>query len=295
MKRIILVAALLFAAPSYATWGNNDDNSTNQDQDQSQGQAQGQAQGQGQVQGQIATGGNGGRGGNGGTGVGLGGDGGTGIGVGQGGDGGTAVGINDNTNVNGNRNDNDNTNVGINSNSNDSTAVSGSSSGASAGASSGSNNNGGNVSISSETKVAGDITLIPNNNTERCLRVIGLSFGNTEGGGGIGWPYRSKKCDFEGAADDAFAQGNMDLGWFYKCQNKNIASPFKVRGESWDSAKSSCVDNAVDKVGLVSQVAALSDALLASEDARAEEERVNKVRNERMVQKLAIAKKEAVE
>lgn len=75
---------------------------------------------------------------------------------------------------------------------------------------------------------APDIILIPNNNTERCLRVIGLSFSNTGGGGGIGWPYRSSKCDFEGAADDAFAQGQQSLGWYWKCQNKNLYKKHKT-------------------------------------------------------------------
>ncbi len=84
---------------------------------------------------------------------------------------------------------------------------------------------GGNSSMEFNSTVkasAPDIILVPNNNTERCLRVWGLSFSNTSGGGGIGIPWRSKKCDFEQAADDAFAAGQHKLGWYWKCQNSNL-------------------------------------------------------------------------
>ena len=73
---------------------------------------------------------------------------------------------------------------------------------------------------------APNIVLVPNNNTENCLRVFGLSFANTSGGGGLGIPYRSRKCDLEQSADDAFAQGNLELGWFFKCQNSNTYKTF---------------------------------------------------------------------
>lgn len=73
---------------------------------------------------------------------------------------------------------------------------------------------------------APDIVMVPNNNTEQCLRVIGIMFSNSSGGGGIGYPYRSRKCDYEAAADDAFAQGNVELGWYWKCQNKNLYKKF---------------------------------------------------------------------
>lgn len=73
---------------------------------------------------------------------------------------------------------------------------------------------------------APNVVMVPNNNTESCLRVIGLSFANTSGGGGLGIPLRSKKCDYEAAADDAFAQGQMNIGWFWKCQNKALYKKF---------------------------------------------------------------------
>lgn len=69
---------------------------------------------------------------------------------------------------------------------------------------------------------APDVILIPNNNTENCLRIWGLSFSTTSGGAGLGIPWRSKKCDFEAAADDAFAQGQIKMGWYWKCKNKNL-------------------------------------------------------------------------
>jgi len=69
---------------------------------------------------------------------------------------------------------------------------------------------------------APDIVLVPNNNTESCLRVFGIMFSNQQGGGGLGIPWRSKKCDYEQAADDAFAQGEQKLGWYWKCQNPNL-------------------------------------------------------------------------
>ena len=75
-----------------------------------------------------------------------------------------------------------------------------------------------------------NIVLVPNNNTENCLRVIGLSFANTSGGGGLGIPYRSAKCDFEQAGDDAFAQGNIRLGWYWKCHNSNLYKQFSRKG-----------------------------------------------------------------
>jgi len=87
---------------------------------------------------------------------------------------------------------------------------------------------------------APDILMVPNNNTEKCLRIFGLSFSTEGGGGGIGFPWRSAPCDFEQAADDAFAGGERDLGWFWKCQSKNLYKPFRAKGESKESAIDDC-------------------------------------------------------
>lgn len=87
---------------------------------------------------------------------------------------------------------------------------------------------------------APDILMVPNNNTEKCLRIFGLSFSTEGGGGGIGFPWRSAPCDFEQAADDAFAGGERDLGWFWKCQSKNLYKTFRAKGESKESAIDDC-------------------------------------------------------
>ncbi len=98
---------------------------------------------------------------------------------------------------------------------------------------------GGDASADNAVTVGGDhnessntnVVLVPNNNTEHCLRVWGISFGNGNGGGGIGVPYRSKKCDYEQAADDAFAAGERSLGWWWKCQNPSLHKRWRIKGE----------------------------------------------------------------
>jgi hypothetical protein len=90
-----------------------------------------------------------------------------------------------------------------------------------------------------------NVVLVPNNNTESCVRVFGLAFGKNGESGAFGFPWRSRACDFEQAADDAFAAGERDLGWFWKCQNKNVARPFRLDGMSWDEAKHECHRKAV--------------------------------------------------
>jgi hypothetical protein len=96
--------------------------------------------------------------------------------------------------------------------------------------------NGGDTSIDTNVD-AGDTTfnsennstnvvLVPNNNTESCLRVWGLSFGNSNGAGGIGYPHRSAACDYEQAADDAAALGNHSMAWYWRCHKKNVYKPF---------------------------------------------------------------------
>lgn len=87
---------------------------------------------------------------------------------------------------------------------------------------------GGN-SLSVESNYEGsqaDLVLVPNNNTESCLRVFGLAFGNKNGSGMIGVPWRSYACDLEAAADDAFAQGNLVLGWTWKCKMRASVRAF---------------------------------------------------------------------
>jgi hypothetical protein len=85
-----------------------------------------------------------------------------------------------------------------------------------------------------------NIVLVPNNNTENCLRVWGLSFGREGTAGGIGVPTRSAACDFEQAADDAAALGNHRLAWYWRCHKKNIYKPFKQNGEQKEVAIRQC-------------------------------------------------------
>jgi len=102
------------------------------------------------------------------------------------------------------------------------------------------NNEGNNLSVNSESGPA-DIVLIPQGHTSNCMRTYGLSFGNREGGGGIGWPYRDKSCDFSQNAAAADLQGNYDLGWFWRCQKKNSYKVFKVEGGTNEAAIEDCV------------------------------------------------------
>jgi hypothetical protein len=81
---------------------------------------------------------------------------------------------------------------------------------------------------------------VPNNNTENCLRVWGLSFGRDGTAGGLGVPQRSAACDYEQAADDAAALGNHRLAWYWRCHKKNIYKPFKQRGEDSATAIVQC-------------------------------------------------------
>lgn len=83
-----------------------------------------------------------------------------------------------------------------------------------------------------------NIVLVPNNNTENCLRVWGLAFGKNGESAALGLPFRSKKCDYEQAADDAFAQGERELGWFWKCENSNLSKSFRDH----DDPSAACLD-----------------------------------------------------
>ena len=75
------------------------------------------------------------------------------------------------------------------------------------------------------------VVLVPNNNTENCLRVFGLAFGQDGSSGALGVPWRSKACDYGKAADAAAAYGNHDLAWYWRCHNKSLYGPFVNRQE----------------------------------------------------------------
>lgn len=98
-----------------------------------------------------------------------------------------------------------------------------------------------------------NVVLVPNNNTESCMRVYGLAFGNKDGSGGIGWPYRSRECDLEAAADDAFAQGNLELGWMMKCKQKSMKKAFG--GRDWKATgEQACLESALGKVRMAERI-----------------------------------------
>ena len=71
------------------------------------------------------------------------------------------------------------------------------------------------------------MVLVPNNNTAGCQRVYGISFGNGDGAGALGLPYRDKACDLEQAADDAAATGNHKIAWWWRCHKPNLYKTFE--------------------------------------------------------------------
>lgn len=108
---------------------------------------------------------------------------------------------------------------------------------------SGANNEGIDIDASDHSSTENNSSttvLVPNNNTESCVRVWGLAFGRNGESGALGIPWRSKKCDYEQAADDAFAAGERELGWFWKCQNPNLYKSFKDKGETSEQAQQDC-------------------------------------------------------
>ncbi len=113
-----------------------------------------------------------------------------------------------------------------------------------------------------------DAVLVPNNNTENCLRVIGLMFGNKDGSGMLGLPFRSKKCDFEQAADDAFAGGERELGWFWKCHNPNLYRQFRDPREKRPKMIDDCVKRMVGPITIQRRLEAANDQLKFIENER---------------------------
>jgi len=111
-----------------------------------------------------------------------------------------------------------------------------------------------------------NVVLVPNNNTESCVRVFGLAFGKNGESGAVGFPWRSKACDYEQAADDAFAAGERELGWFWKCQNKNLYRTFKLDGMTNDEAKLECHKKAVGMNSALATIEDLERRLEAAED-----------------------------
>lgn len=98
---------------------------------------------------------------------------------------------------------------------------------------------GGDTNFNSESSNT-NVVLVPNNNTAGCMRVYGLSFGNGDGAGGLGLPFRDESCDYEQAADDAAASGEHDIAWWWRCHKKNLYKAYRNRGESAEKAVQDC-------------------------------------------------------
>lgn len=106
-------------------------------------------------------------------------------------------------------------------------------------------NEGNSLSVNEKhERSAPPTVLVPNNNTARCIKVYGFSGSNVSGSAMFGWPVRDKDCDFEAAADDAFAAGERSLGWFWKCHEKSLYKPYynRQRGQSRAAAQAAATE-----------------------------------------------------
>ena len=108
---------------------------------------------------------------------------------------------------------------------------------------------GGDTNFNSESTNT-NVVVVPNNNTANCMRVFGLSFGNGDGAGGLGYPHRDKACDFEQAADDAAAIGNHKIAWWWRCHKKNLLKTFKTKDMSDEMAQLSCWNSMMDMLSV---------------------------------------------
>lgn len=75
------------------------------------------------------------------------------------------------------------------------------------------------------------------------MRVYGLSFGNGDGAGALGVPFRDKACDYEQAADDAAAMGEHKIAWWWRCHKKNLWKTFE--GDSREMKHLACWNSMV--------------------------------------------------
>jgi len=113
-----------------------------------------------------------------------------------------------------------------------------------------------------------DLIMVPNSNSENCLRVFGFAFGNDSASGMIGFPWRSNACDFEQAADDAFAAGERELGWYWKCHNRSLYKTFKDKGEAKELAIEQCHTKMVGEVTNMAVIKRLKEELAFLQEER---------------------------
>lgn len=141
------------------------------------------------------------------------------------------------------------------------------------------NNEGNSLSVNSESGPA-DLVLVPNNNTEKCLRVFGFSFGNRDGSGMFGVPWRSKQCDYKSFAADADAQGNLELGWFWRCHMKSAYKVFKGKDESTETAIGQCQERMMGKVAQARTIEKLrAENEFLQNERRIEREKCSEAKN----------------
>jgi len=139
------------------------------------------------------------------------------------------------------------------------------------------------VSITENNSVennSSNVVLVPNNNTENCLRVFGFGWGKDGSSGGFGIPWRSAACDYEQAADDAFAAGERELGWYWKCHNKTLYKPFyeRSKGGSREVAKDDAIAACHTRaVGEITNLATIDQLRRSVEFYSAENGRLNEV------------------
>jgi len=143
-----------------------------------------------------------------------------------------------------------------------------------------STNEGNELSVNTEYDDGpADLVLVPNNNSEPCLRVFGLAFGNDNASGMFGVPWRSAACDYGKAAADAFAGGERELGWFWNCHKRSLYKPFKDKGESKEQAIEDCTSMAVGEVTAQATIAKLREDLeFLQRERRIERENCNKAK-----------------
>jgi len=125
-----------------------------------------------------------------------------------------------------------------------------------------SSNEGNELSVNSTYESGpGDLVLVPNNNTENCLRVFGFAFGNDQASGMLGLPWRSKNCDFKGLAADAAAYGDHDTAWYWRCHMKSAYKTFKDRGETKEVAIEQCHAKMVGGVSNLKKIENLQEGV----------------------------------
>jgi hypothetical protein len=87
----------------------------------------------------------------------------------------------------------------------------------------------------------------------------------------FGVPWRSAQCDYGKFASSADAQGNLELGWFWRCHMKSAYKVFRDRGESEEAAIAQCHDQMVGTVQLLTRVNELEQELAEYEEIDAYE------------------------